>query len=191
VAVEGVGDEQGADAAQEHPERRRAGTAVDHQPDRGGEQQDVHDRVGHGDHPFRQGQPRRLGQRADQEHPGEHAKADGDDQGVQQAGAVGAGAAGVDQQQQPGHEERVGGQVEDVGHRREPLLPQDVLVGVEDDVGGDVGQQADREQPPGQGSLGPVPGDADRDGRHRRQPEPLYSPILAAQRGARSVAGTR
>jgi len=104
-AVQGVGDEQRPHAAAEHPERRWPGAAVDDQPDDGGQQQHVHDRVGHGDNPFGQGQVRRVGQRADQEHPRDHADTDGDDQGVQQAGAVGAGAAGADEQQQPGHQD--------------------------------------------------------------------------------------
>ena len=104
VGVGRVDGEQGDDAADEEVEGRRALAVVDREPDRGGEEQDVAERVGGRDGLLEQRQAGEVDVRGDEEDPREQGDADRDDQRVDHAGAVALRVSAPDEDEQAGHE---------------------------------------------------------------------------------------
>jgi hypothetical protein len=141
-------------------------------PHRHRHQQHVAQRVGDRDQPLGQEQVGHAHVGPDQEHPGQQADPGGDDGGVDQADHVAAGGQLADQQQQPGGQQDVAGQVEGVGHRRVGRLDlQHPLVGVVDGVADGEGELAGGQQVPGQRFGRPVEAGPDDHGDHHAETE--------------------
>jgi hypothetical protein len=188
-AVDEVRRQQQDDARAEQVERGRAPAAVEREPDRGREQQDVPERVGDRD---------QLGDRRElvvvqvgrhQRDPLRQRQADREDQAVDHAAAVAVAAASPDQQQKPGHHHRVDEHVGGVAGRRErhvALEQQRVAVGVE--VADPEQEEADGEEAPRRDrarTVQPHPGD-DRD--HGQQPQEVHHGPAAAERRQQHIA---
>jgi hypothetical protein len=141
------------------------------QPGRQGQQEHVPDRVGQRHQQLDQPKRRVLEVGDHDQDPGEQAEADGDDGGVDHPGHVPPGRAAEGQHGEAGGQDRIAGQVEGVGQRRERLDVQHQLVDREQGVTGHEQALGGRDQPPGQPPGRTVPGDADRDGRGRRRPD--------------------
>ncbi len=154
-AVGEVGDEQRDDAQREQVEGRLAAAAVDGEADRGGEQQDVAERVGDRDE-LRDGAHRAVVQvRRDQRDPREQREAERHDQRVDDARAVALRVAPADEHQQARHERRVDEHVRAVAQRRERHVgAEQPRVAVRVEVAEPEEQEPDGEEPPRAGRRG-------------------------------------
>ena len=124
-------------AGEQEVERRVLLAAADGEPDRAGDEHQVHQRVADGHELLHGREGRVVRVRRDQEDPRQHADADADDQRVDGAVAVAARAAMTDQQQDAEEQTRVDRQVEDVADRRvRQLRAEEPIVVVRDDVAG-------------------------------------------------------
>ena len=94
-----VGDEQRDDAREQQEERHVLLASPDREPDRAGDEHQVHQRIAHRHELLRGREGRVVGVRRDQEDPRQHAHADADDQRVDGSVAVAARVAMSDQQQ--------------------------------------------------------------------------------------------
>ena len=183
-AVGEVGREQGEDARHEQIERGPARAGVDGEPDRGGEQQDVADRVGDRDE---LGDGRELlvvQRRLDQRDPRDQREAERHDQRVDRPGAVALRVAAADEDQQPHHQGRVDEDVGRVAERRERHLRAGqarIAVGVE--VAQPEQQEADREPAPRPGPGAAVAPDAETIAITGESPSRLKSGPLPANGG--------
>ena len=110
--------------------------------------------------------------RGDQEHPGEQAEADRQDQRVDHAGRVALRVTAPDEEEQPRHQRRVHGEVEPVADRREADVGagQDP-VAVRVEVAREEQELAQDEEQPGGAGLWSVQVDPDRDRDGRGQAE--------------------
>ncbi len=139
-AVHSVDGHQREQAEGEQPGGDGAVPARPPEADRHRQQQDVAERVGDRDQALGQAEVGQADVGPDQEDPGEHADAGGDDGGVDQAGGVATGRPAPDEQQQPGGQHRVEGEVEGVGDRGEGDLELEHPL-VEEAVGVTDGEQ--------------------------------------------------
>ena len=174
-AVGEVGDEQRDDAQREKVEGGLAAAAVDGQADRGGEQQDVAERVGDRDE-LRDGAHRAVVQvRRDQRDPREEREAERHDQRVDDARAVALRVAPAHEHQQARHERRVDEHVRAVAQRRERHVgAEQPRVAVRVEVAEPEEQEPDGEEPPRAGRLRAVHPQAGDDRDDRRQPEQVH-----------------
>ena len=189
-AVDEVGRQQQDDARAEQVERGRAPAAVEREPDRRREQQDVAERIGDRDELGDRRELVVVQVRRHQRDPLRQREADGEDQAVDHAAAVAAAAAPPDQQQQPGHQHGVDEHVGGVAGRRErdvAVEQQRVAVGVE--VAEPEQEEADGEEDPGRDRARPVQPHADDDRQHRREPEQVHHRPAAAERRQQHVRG--
>ena len=109
----------------------------------------------------------------DQEDPRQQPEAQGDDEGVEQAGLVATGQSGPHEQEQPDGQDRVHGDVDGVDERRERdvLLAHYLVPGLVNRVPGDEKGDAGADEPPGQ--RWPWAGSG---GRRRRWRPPTTAP---------------
>ena len=152
----------------------RAAAGADEELRERDQEQDVHRRVGH------RNEPRALGPEVpvvvgvDEEHPLHERDAAEDDHRVEDRGAARLAAELAQQDEDPEREQRIPGEVEDVGDRRRRRLAVQLdLVDREDRVACDLAEQPEREQVPGQPRR-PVAGSSVR---RRRSRPPTRRPI--------------
>ena len=150
---------------------------VDREPDRGGEQQHVAQRVGHRHALGEVGHAAQVDVRRDQEDPRQEADAERQDERVDQAGAVGDRVSAPDEQHEARHQRRVHGQVERVAGRRERHVRA-----VRVDVAQEEQELPDEEEHPCLAEPRLVKDDAEHDRHRGREPERVHHPAVAGDR---------
>ncbi len=183
IVVRRVDGEEGNDASAEEVEGRRPLPGVDCESDRGGEEEDVAERIGGGDGLLEHREAREVDVRRDEEDPGEQCDADRDDQRVDDTGTVALRVTTADEDEQARDERRIDGQVDGVPDGRELDLGArqlGVAVGVK--IAGEEEEEADDEEDPGRPCLGTVEVDPERDGDRRREAEQVEQRAVALQR---------
>jgi hypothetical protein len=165
-----VGGDRADDARGEEREGGRGRAGREEQADEQREQEKVHERVGGRKRPLRQGEGGVGGVRLDQEHPGDDPRGDGDDGCVEErrVRARVAPPAPAGEQHEPGARDRVTGQVEQVGRRREGVAPER-LVDLPRDLARHGERRTERDEQPGERAGRAVEKDADQDGDHCRE----------------------
>ena len=121
--------------------------------------------------------------RLDQERPGQDRDGRRQDRRVDQAAAVTAGEPAPDQQEEAERDERVAGEVQDVGDRRERVLADD-LEPVPDEVAGHEQRLTERHEQPRRDALRAV-----RAGRRASCQDDRGRPDGVVQEALRQRAG--
>jgi hypothetical protein len=166
--VQGVAEQQHDGTGQQEREGRLAAVAAGGDAGDHTEHEDVHRRVGHRGEPAEQRQRVPVDVGRDQIHPQQRRQRQRHDQRVDQARPVAVLAAFADEQHHAGDEERVEGQVEGVGERRErERRAEQPFVVVGEHVTGDEQPLPDRQQVPRRAAAG-VPARADDQRAHAR-----------------------
>ena len=171
--VDLVGDDPERDAHEQEAIGGGATAGADEQLRQRDQEQHVHGRVRHRHEPraFRPELPVVVG--IDEEHPLHERDAAEDDHGVEDRRAARLAAELAQQDEDAECEQRIPRQVEDIGDRRRRRLAVELdLVDGEDRVAGDLAEQPEREQVPGQPiARWQVEPRAEVDRDHRRQPD--------------------
>jgi hypothetical protein len=190
VRVRRIDGEQADDAREEEVERRRALAGVDREPDRGGEEQEVPERVGGGNGLLERRQAGEMDVRRDEEHPGDERDPERQDQRVDHGGLVALRVAAPHEHEQPGDQRRVDGQVDGVAEGRELDVDAEQLrVAVGVDVAGEEQELPDDEEDPGQPRPRSVEHDPGCDRDRRRESEQVDDRAAPDQRRQPEVAG--
>ncbi len=188
VRVRRVDREQRDDAPDEEVEGGRALAVVDGEAHRGCEKEDVAERIRGGDGLLERRQAREVDVRRDEEHPREQGDADRDDQRVDHAGAVTLRVTPTHEDEQPGHERRVHGEVDGVADRGElDLDAHQLRIAVRVEIAGEEEEVPDDEQDPGHARLRPVEVDPHGDRHRRRKPEHVDERPARLERRDRQV----
>ena len=183
VRVDGVGEEQGKGGRAHEVQRGSALARAHRQPDDGGQQDEVHERVGHPDELLQEGRGGVMGHRRHQEHPLHRADADRHDERVDDAVPVPARVALADQQEQAAHQARVDQEVGHVADRRvREIGAEEVVVVVRDDVPDDEERLTEGEQVPRGSGVRLPHADRDDDGDRRRERDQVEDPSLSQLR---------
>ena len=154
-AVDLVGDDPERDAHEQEAVGGGATAGADEELRQRDQEQHVHGRVRHRNEPraFRPEVPVVVG--IDEEHPLHERDAAEDDHGVEDRRAARLAAELAQQDEDAEREQRIPRQVEDIGDRRRRRLAVELdLVDGEDRVSGDLAEQPEREQVPGQPLAG-------------------------------------
>ena len=183
VRVDGVGEEQGKGGRTHQVHRGSAPARAHREADDGGQQDEVHERVGHPHELLDQGRGGVMGHRRHQEHPLNRADPDRHDERVDDAVPVPARVAPADQQEQAPYEARVDQQVGDVADRRiREVGAEEVVVVVGDDVPDDEERLTEREQVPRGSGVRLPHADRDDDGDRGRERDQVEDPSLSQVR---------
>ncbi len=186
------GDVEGHPEGQQ-PDRGRATAGREEQTDEQRQQENVHEGVRGREHTVQNRQALVGDVREHEERPADGERADGDDRCVEEARAplpaVCSPVAG--EEQEPGGEERVAREVEEIGDGRERILPQPVRVDVPGDLARDEGGEAGREEEPRQGPCGTVDPDAHEDRDDRRAGDHVVHDGALQVVGQRQIDGDR
>ncbi len=180
--VDLVRHEQRHEAEQQQPERRCAGAWGREQAHRDADEQQVVDRVGEADHERQGVEVGRGHQRLDEERPGQDRDGRRQDGRVEHAAAVAIAEPSPDEQEQADRDERVAGEVQDVGQRGERRLA-DGLVVVPQDVAGHEQGLPGGHQVPGETSLRTMDGHAHEGHHDGRAADDVVEPALGRAPG--------
>jgi hypothetical protein len=140
----------------EDPVARPPGTRAGVEPGQHRQQEHVRERIGERDQPRPQRQRAVGGDRPHQERPRQQPEAGGDDQRVDQPGPVPPAGPAADHDQQGGRQQRIAGQVQRVGGRRERLAVQHIDVHAVGHVAGDEHGKATGQAVPDASTCRPV-----------------------------------
>jgi hypothetical protein len=188
VVVRAVGDEQGDHARDEEVEGGGALAGVDGKADRGGEEQDVPERVRRRDGLGQWREPREVEVRRDEEDPREQREPDREDHGVDRGAAVGRGIPPPDEQEEAADERGVDSEVDGVaGRGKADRSAEELGVAVGVEVAGDIEELADEEERPGKPRLRPVHPHRDADGGRREEANEVDQPRVALHARERQV----
>ena len=171
--VDLVGDDPERDAHEQEAVGGGATAGADEELRQRDQEQHVHGGIRHRNEPraFRPEVPVVVG--IDEEHPLHERDAAEDDHRVEDRRAARLAAELAQQDEDAEREQRIPRQVEDIGDRRRRRLAVELdLVDGEDRISGDLAEQPEREQVPGQPlARRQVGARAEVDRDHRRQPD--------------------
>ena len=183
IVVGAVGGKQRNGARGEQIEGPGPSACIHRQPDQGRQQEDVAQRIGDRHELGEQGQPREMDVRRNEEHPRQQREADGEDQRVDDGGAIAVRVAPAHEQQKPAEQRRIDKQVDRVARGRksdDAAEQRGVRVGVE--VARDVEHLADEQQAPRQHRLRPVHTHPGGDRQRGHQPDQVDETGVALER---------
>ena len=125
--------------------------------------------------------------RRDEEHPREQREPDGQDQRVDERGAVRSRIAPSDEEHEPRHQDGIDRQVQGVADRREPHVgPEQLRVAVRVEVAAEEEELPRREEPPRGPGPRLVQSDPDDDRDHAGEPERVDQRPAAGKAAART-----
>ena len=172
--VGGVDREQRDDAGRKEVEGRRSLAHVDRETDRRCEQKDVPQWVCGGDHLLGHRQAGEVNVRSNEEDPRQEADSDRQDPRVDHGGPVSLGVAPPDQEEEPGYERRVDGQIERISERRElDVGACQLRIAVRVEIAGEEEELADDEEQPRRAGPRPMEVDPHRDRDRGREAEEI------------------